>query len=218
MNLKYLVRQKEDMLEDEITHIWAVLDERIYRYLHENPFYYEENDAIRRLFLSGLASTTLFELRTISSNIFVITNDFPEGITMPWDESVTGNIFNEVLKKHRWITVRHGFGSRKVFEKEPGFDSHIIHLNRGDYTDFVDAFLDAHVFPVSYWFSFAKEETVLSDIERAMTNASDENDFVRLLCRQSHVVVYGMEMYGYNFLTADSELADTIRDSLGQKI
>lgn len=213
MNLRYLVLQEEERREKSFTLFTTFLDQRIQDYLHENPLYYDYEDHIRRLFFFGLASRTLGELRSISSNIFVITNDFPEGTPMPWDRDVTGNISEDILRKHNWLTVRAGLGEEKVFERNLRFDNHVFQLNGGDYTDFIEAFLDIHMHPISYWFTFAKEETKISGIADSISASSNEVEFTANLCKTCLVVVHGLEEYVYVFETSDSAVAELLRES-----
>jgi len=209
MNLRQLRWHESRQLDSSTVEVHARLDPRI-----EEAFDWRiasgPEATIRQLFLEGLSVRILTELRSLAQNVFILTNDGPEGRPEPYD---FGSMSEHVLKRHSWLTVRCGFSSDWKFGRDLPFDNYIGQLVMGDFSDFVGDLLGEQPHPLRYWFCFAREDVRLENIANAVESATSDEALKIALAKASLIIAYGFEAIHYTFITADSAIAKTLPDS-----
>ena len=220
MNLRHLVLDRERELDDMVIEISATLHPDLSERSRWRTGSISNTDVTEimfsKLFLLGQAFQTLRELRKIGPNMFILTNDGPEGRSFPGDDFASP-IPQETWKRLSWRPVRRGFGADGEFESNLDFDNFVIQIPGGDFSDFLEDFLGGHLHPIRYWFLFASDETQIFDIERAVLASSDSRELTRSLCNLSALAAYGFEVSYYVFATSNHGVLAMLRDSFGSK-
>ncbi len=213
---------KEETLDEGVIRLRATIDEDMTKPLRKISRSFEHESVAAavaspsQLFYLGHAFHTLTQLQNIAPVIYLITNDVSESEASVFDDTVLGSIPEIAFEKHRFKAVPSGFSENGSFKKDLDFDNHIFQLRDGDFIDFIHGFLGQLMNQIVYWFAFAPQETRISDIERAMTTSSNEDELAVSLCRSCKLLVEGFEMDSYVFTTKDSKLATNLVRSFKQ--